>query len=77
MNAWRRNSEVVLDIGVLWGSGVDFGIGVDEGQVLSLSFGEHWDVVCGDRHSRCAVIDCPGDQAGDRDEHKIHCGVEQ
>ncbi len=37
VNAGRRDLKVSLDVGLCGGTRIDFGVGVDEGQILSLS----------------------------------------
>ncbi len=59
MDRRRGNTEVALDVGLCQWTPVELEIGVDERQVLSLSFGEHWVVAARDRHIGTAVIDCP------------------
>ena len=40
MDRWRRDLEVALHVGFGGGSSVDPGVGIDEGEILALFFGE-------------------------------------
>jgi hypothetical protein len=40
MDRWRRDLEVALHVGFGGGASVDTGIGIDEGEILALFFGE-------------------------------------
>src|SRR4051812_26666189 len=61
----RAELEMALHVGLGWGTAVDTGIGVDEGQVLPLPLGEAF---CGHRHT----IDSSAPLATERqDEHTL------
>ena len=70
VNDWSGDSEIALKIGVCGWSTVDFGIGVDKGQVLALLYGKSWRRI-GDRHSAVNMIKCHRNHSGDDREYKI------
>ncbi len=74
MDAWRRDLEVALHVGLGGRSFVDAAVGVDEGEVLALLFGE--------AGLKRGVTDIGGlihqsfFQQGGLDEHTIPRGIE-
>ena len=72
VNGRRGDGEEPLHVGLSRRASVDLRIGVNERQILSLSFGELHGWARRDRHGAPSMIDCLHRTDGDRDEHTIH-----
>ena len=72
VNGRRGNCKEPLHIGLSRRASIDLRIGVNERQILSLSFGEPHGWARRDRHGAPSMIDCLHRTDGDRDEHTIH-----
>ena len=74
MDGWRRDLEVALHVGFGGWSSVDPGVGVDEGEILALFFGETG--LTRGVTGIGGLIHQSFSQQGDPDEHTIPRRVE-
>ena len=72
VDGWRSNCKEPLHVGLSRRASIDLRIGVNERQILSLSFGEPHGWTRRDRHGTPSMIDCLHRTDGDSDEHTIH-----
>ena len=72
VDGWRGDCEESLYVELSGRASIDLGLGVNERQILSLSFGELHGWARRDRHGAPSMIDCLHRTDGDRDEHTIH-----